>query len=92
MQRRNELVGLTEIAQRAGVQKPVVSMWRTRYETFPRPAALLATGPVWFWEPVKEWLETTGRQTDAGWTRAEVNRASSTRSTFRKEQASERTA
>lgn len=92
MQKQDVLVGLTEIAQRAGVQKPVVSMWRTRYEEFPPPAAILATGPVWFWEPVRIWLKATGRETDAGMSRVEVNRASAGRSVFRKEEVSDRTA
>ena len=81
----DDLVGLTEIAQRAGVQKPAVSMWRTRHETFPPPAAELATGPVWFWEPVRRWLEATGRETDAGWSRADVNKTATNKPLPRKD-------
>lgn len=73
------LVGLTEIAQAAGVQKPVVAVWRTRHEDFPAPVAELHTGAVWWWPDVASWLRRTGRSTDAGWTVAQVN--SSTRRT-----------
>lgn len=66
------LVGLMEIAQRAGVQRPVVSMWRTRHETFPQPVAELHIGPIFWWPEVKRWLERTGRTTDAGWTLEQV--------------------
>jgi hypothetical protein len=70
------LVGLTEIAQRAGVQKPVVAMWRKRHDSFPVPVAELATGPVWLWPDVETWLRRTGRPSDRSLTRAEVNRSS----------------
>lgn len=70
-----ELVGLTEIAMRAGVQKPVVATWRTRHDDFPAPAALLAAGPVWYWHDVRAWLERTGRKWDCHLTREEVNRS-----------------
>ena len=68
------LVGITEIAMRAGVQKPAVSMWRKRYAAFPHPIEELQTGPVWLWYEVQAWLEATGRRTDAGWTRDMVSR------------------
>jgi hypothetical protein len=58
------LVGLIEIARYAGVRRPVVSSWRTRYSDFPRPVAELAVGPV-FWEPdIARWLLATGRSVD----------------------------
>lgn len=66
------LVGLTEIAMRAGVQKPVVAMWRTRHPDFPAPLAELQTGPVWDWADVKAWLIETGRRTNARWTLEQV--------------------
>lgn len=70
------LVGLTEIAMAAGVQKPVVSMWRTRGLGFPEAVVELAGGGVFFWPDVQEWLLDTGRKTDAGWTRDQVNQSS----------------
>lgn len=69
------LAGLTEIAMHAGVQKPVVAMWRTRYADFPEPVAELHTGAVWWWPTVQQWLIDTGREWDAGWTLEQVNAA-----------------
>ena len=66
------LVGLIDIAMRAGVRRPVVSVWRTRYPDFPAPVAVLAVGPVFWWPDVARWLTATGRQVDAGWTRQDV--------------------
>ena len=66
------LVGLTGIAQGAGVQKPVVAVWRTGYEDFPDSVADLRTGSVWLWPLVEAWLLKTGRITDAGWTLEQV--------------------
>lgn len=67
------LVGLTEIAQRAGVQKAAVSMWRTRHETFPEPVADLHCGPVFWWPSVEQWLKATNRPHDRQLSVAEVN-------------------
>ena len=50
------LVGYFEISMRAGVKRPVVTMWRTRYDTFPRPVAELHNGPIFWWPQVKAWL------------------------------------
>lgn len=68
-----ELVGLTEIAQRAGVQKPVVAMWRVRDDTFPAPVADLRVGAVFWWPDVQAWLVRTGRRADADWTLEQIN-------------------
>lgn len=68
------LVGLTEIAMRAGVQKPVVATWRKRHSAFPEPEAELHAGPVCLWPKVEQWLIATGRRTDANWTLDQVNR------------------
>lgn len=59
------LAGLIEIATRAGVRRPVVSMWRTRYQDFPAPVSELAVGPVFWWPDVAAWLQATGRRYDA---------------------------
>lgn len=66
------LVGLTEIAMRAGVQKAAVSAWRTRNIGFPPSFQEMHNGPVWWWEPVRQWLKNTGRRTDANWTVEQV--------------------
>jgi hypothetical protein len=67
------LVGFTEIAQRAGVQRPVVTTWRKRHEDFPAAVAELHTGPVFWWPEVREWLVLTGRDYDCALTVAEIN-------------------
>jgi hypothetical protein len=59
------LVGYLEIAARAGVVRPVVTMWRKRHvETFPTPVAELEVGPVWYWPEIATWLDQTGRGYD----------------------------
>lgn len=68
----SDLVGLVEIAQRAGVQRPVVSTWRKRHPEFPAPVAELHIGPVFWWPTIKEWLQQTGRRWDADWTLEQV--------------------
>lgn len=70
---RLPLVSLTEIAQRAGVQKPAVAMWRVRHETFPEPVAEPRCGPIFWWPHVKAWLNETGRAYDANLSVEEVN-------------------
>lgn len=72
MTERPAIVGLIEIAMRAGVKRPVVSTWRTRYENFPEPAADLAVGPIFWWADVERWLKATGRVYDADWTREQI--------------------
>jgi len=67
------LAGLTEIAQRAGVQKQAVGNWHSRHDTFPEPIATLRTGAVWWWPEVRAWLEATGRSWDKNLTVEEVN-------------------
>lgn len=66
------LVGLAEIAMRAGVQKPVVAVWRTKRVYFPEPVAQVGRSAVWWWPDVEAWLEATGRETAAGWTREQI--------------------
>jgi hypothetical protein len=50
------IVGISEIAARAGVQPNTVKVWRQRHHDFPPPAAQLAMGPVWFWPDVEPWV------------------------------------
>ena len=57
----SDLVGLAEIAQRAGVTKDAVHKWRARYQDFPAPMAVLAATPVWDYGDVQRWLIATGR-------------------------------
>lgn len=53
---KEQLVGIAEIAERAGVSKQAVSNWRLRYDHFPRPIQILQSGPVWNREQIIEWL------------------------------------
>jgi hypothetical protein len=56
-----DLVGLAEIAQRAGVTKDAVNKWRARHTDFPAPEVVLAATPVWEWDDIEQWLKVTGR-------------------------------
>lgn len=54
-----ELVGLTEIAQRWGMSRQYV--WTlTKWKGFPAPLARLAMGPVYLWVDVQRWREAHG--------------------------------
>ncbi len=52
----SDLVGQTEIAQRAGTTPGTIDTWRRRHADFPEPLARLAAGNVWRWEDVAAWL------------------------------------
>jgi predicted nucleic acid-binding protein len=52
----DELVGVAEIAARSGHPANTVQSWRRRHASFPAPAADLASGPVWRWPAVAEWI------------------------------------
>lgn len=62
------LVGISEIAEKAGVQANTVKVWRQRHDDFPEPLAQLKMGPVWSWTDVEPWvsrqLEKTGKTLD----------------------------
>ena len=69
-----DLVGPSEVAERAGVSRSTVAQWRRRHPDFPAPLAYLGAGrqaprggssggmPVWDWPAVAAWLVTTGRK------------------------------
>jgi chromosome partitioning protein len=52
----DELVGINEIAEIAGVSKQAVANWRVRSSDFPQPIATLASGPVFRRAQVRAWL------------------------------------
>lgn len=52
------LVGIAEVADLAGVTKQAVSNWRLRYDHFPRPLQNLQSGPVWDREQVEDWVKS----------------------------------
>jgi hypothetical protein len=61
-----DLVNLSEIGRRAGVQRSTVCNWRKRHKSFPEPFLELPVGAVWPWRSIERWLKTTGRLTDPG--------------------------
>ena len=59
-----DLVGLSEIAERAGVRKMTVQQWIQRHNDFPEPFVRLRATPVWSWPDIEQWLVATGRRAD----------------------------
>jgi hypothetical protein len=51
-----DLVGLAELAQRAGTSPGYVRVLRRRHADFPAPIVELAMGPVWDWATVEAWF------------------------------------
>ncbi len=54
----DNLLGIAEVADLAGVSKQAVSNWRMRYDHFPRPLQNLQSGPVWEREKIKNWVKS----------------------------------
>lgn len=52
-----ELVGLAEIAIRAGTTNATVANWAKRHADFPAPVRNLICGPVYAWPQVAAWLD-----------------------------------
>lgn len=52
---RQELFGLAEFAEAAGVNRELFAQWRHRGKV-PDPYAELRSGPVWTARQVKAWL------------------------------------
>ena len=52
----DELVGINEIAEIAGVSRQAVANWRKRSVDFPAPIAELASGPVFRRSHIRSWL------------------------------------
>ena len=59
------VVGVAEIAARAGVQNSTVCNWRQRYAArdprFPASVLELAMGPIFWWPDVERWLTDSGK-------------------------------
>lgn len=55
-QQSDELVGVGEIAEMAGVSRQAVANWRVRAKDFPRPVVDLASGPVFRRSQIRAWL------------------------------------
>lgn len=56
-----ELIGLSEIAQMAGVTTAAVNNWKNRYNDFPVPVAELKAGVVFNKEQIETWLRKRGK-------------------------------
>lgn len=56
MSNGDELVGVNEIAEMAGVSRQAVTNWRSRLDSFPKPVADLKAGPVFKKTQVRAWL------------------------------------
>jgi chromosome partitioning protein len=61
MQHGNELVGINEISDMAGVSRQAVANWRVRADDFPKPISELASGPVFLRSQVRAWLRRNRR-------------------------------
>lgn len=55
------LISMPEIAELAGVRRPVVTTWRRRHGSFPAPVDNSSATPQFDAHEVAEWLVTTGR-------------------------------
>ncbi len=53
-------VGALEIAQRLGVRKQTVHVWRQR-GVLPPPRWTVSGNPAWEWSEVEQWAQATGR-------------------------------
>jgi chromosome partitioning protein len=51
-----DFVGINEIAEMAKVSRQAVANWRTRSSDFPKPIAILASGPVFRRSQMRTWL------------------------------------
>lgn len=55
-------VGIAEIAERLGVKRPTVDIWRTR-GVLPDPRWEVGGRPAWNWPDVLAWARATNRST-----------------------------
>lgn len=53
-------VGLIEIAERLGVQRNTVDVWRQR-GVLPEPEWTVGGRPAWNWPTIAEWARDSGR-------------------------------
>jgi len=56
-----ELVGIAEIAKMFDVSPSAVTNWRSRFADFPKPIALLKSGPIFKEEQIQEWNRRKNR-------------------------------
>jgi chromosome partitioning protein len=60
-QQGDELVGIGEIAEMAGVSRQAVANWRVRTSNFPRPVTELTSGPIFRRSQIRSWLRQNKR-------------------------------
>lgn len=53
---QDDLVGINEVAEMAGVSRQAVANWRARARDFPLPVADLRSGPVFRRSQIRRWL------------------------------------
>jgi chromosome partitioning protein len=51
----DDLVGISEIAKMFNVSPAAVTNWRNRFNNFPKPVAILKSGPVFKSEQIEKW-------------------------------------
>jgi predicted DNA-binding transcriptional regulator AlpA len=56
-----DLVGVTEVREMLGISRQRVHQLIRDDATFPKPAAELASGKIWFRKDVEVWARRTGR-------------------------------
>jgi len=56
----HHLVGITEIGEMLGVSRQRAHQL-AQTEAFPKPTAVLSSGPVWETSDVEKWARATGR-------------------------------
>src|SRR4051794_19288976 len=55
------LMSMAEVAELAGVKRPVVTMWIRRHADFPKPTLTTANQPFFDAREIADWLAGTGR-------------------------------
>lgn len=58
----DDLVGINEIAEMAGVSRQAVANWRARLPGFPMPITDLASGPIFRRSQIRSWLRQNRRK------------------------------
>jgi type I restriction enzyme M protein len=53
----DQLIGVKEIAELAGVSSAAVGNWRNRYKDFPAPVQQVGSGPVFDSDAIEAWLK-----------------------------------
>ena len=68
----DDIVGIYEIAEYAGVRTTAVINWKNRYSDFPKPVGVLKATPIYNMKEVKLWLEKRADGRNEGIDRIDV--------------------